>query len=185
MKKLIMAGYGGQGMFACGQILSHTAMMQGYNVTCFPSYGAEVRGGAVACQVVISEKPVGSPVVQKADIVVVCSQPAYDKFYNNMAAGTVVIYNTALVKLKNKRDDVRYAGFDFSALSTELGFQRAFNMIVLGVITEAIKLSKVDRNAVCQSLADKFKTQSADVIAANVKGVDMGISEAKKVFSKQ
>jgi len=177
-----MAGYGGQGMYACGQILSHTAMTQGYNVTCFPSYGAEVRGGAVACQVVISEKPVGSPVIKRADIVVVCSQPAYDKFYNNMGEGTLVIYNTAMVQLKNKRDHVKYVGFDFSALATDLGFQRGINMIVLGVLMEAVKLNKVDRNAVIQALEEKFSKQSADVIKANEKGVDMGINEAKKAL---
>ena len=177
-----MAGYGGQGMYACGQILSHTAMMQGYNVTCFPSYGAEVRGGAVACQVVISEKQVGSPVIKRADIVIVCSQPAYDRFYNNMGKDTIVIYNSAMVELRNKRDDVRYVGFDFSALATELGFQRGINMIVLGVLMEAIKLDKVNRNAVVQALEEKFSKQSADVIKANEKGVDMGINEAKKVF---
>ena len=182
MKKIIMAGYGGQGMYACGQILSHTAMMQGYHVTCFPSYGAEVRGGAVACQVVISEKPVGSPVIKRADIVAVCSQPAYDKFYNNMGEGTLVIYNTAMVQLKNKRDNIRYVGFDFSALSTELGFQRGINMIMLGVIMEAVKLDKVDKAAIIQSLEEKFSAKSAEVIAANEKGVDMGIKEAKKAF---
>ena len=73
MNKLIISGYGGQGMLLCGQLLAYAFMKEGKYITWFPTYGAEVRGGAAYCSVVISEKAFGSPVVHKADIVVACS----------------------------------------------------------------------------------------------------------------
>ncbi len=93
MNKIILAGYGGQGMLLCGQMLAYAAMKDGYHVTWLPSYGPEMRGGAASCSVVISKNPVGSPVVQFADAVIAVSQPAFEKYHDAVKEGGTVLYH--------------------------------------------------------------------------------------------
>jgi len=176
MRKLILSGYGGQGLLLCGQLLAFASMKEGKYITWFPTYGAEVRGGAAYCSVVISEKAVGSPVVHKADIVVACSQPSLDKFHGSIADGGLLVYHSAIVKNIEKRAGVHYLGIDFSALANAIHFPKAANMAVLGALSELLKIS---RGSVSEALASKFGGKSAQILEMNEAAVDLGIAEAR------
>ena len=178
MYKLILSGYGGQGMLLCGQLLAYASMIEGKHTTWLPTYGAEVRGGAAYCSVVISEKAVGSPVIRDADIIVACSQPSFDKFRGFAADGGLLIYHSAIVKRIEKRADVHYVGVNFSMLSNSINFPKAANMVVLGVLSECIKIG---RAAVSEALKFKFGEKSAQILEANETAVDLGIAEARKI----
>ena len=178
MYKIILSGYGGQGMLLCGQLLAYASMQEGKHVTWFPTYGAEVRGGAAYCSVVISEKTVGSPVIHKADIVVACSQPSLDKFHGAVKNGGLLVYHSAVVKRIDKHSDINYIGVDFSALSNSINFPKSANMVVLGALSELIK---VEHKSISEALKFKFGEKSAQILEANEKAVDLGIAEARKI----
>lgn len=178
MHKIILAGYGGQGMLLCGQVLAYAAMKDGFNVTWLPSYGPEMRGGAASCSVVISERTVGSPVVQYADIVAAMSQPAFDKYHSAVADGGCLLYNSDLISATGKREGIQYIGIDFSHLTIELGNPKATNMIVLGSLNEL--LQRVSISALHAALEYKFGKKKADLIELNKKAIEMGICAVKE-----
>ena len=177
MNKLIISGYGGQGMLLCGQLLAYAFMKEGKYITWFPTYEAEVRGGAAYCSVVISEKTVGSPIVHRADIVVVCSQPSLDKFHGFIVDGGMLVYHSAIVKKIEKRDKVYYIGVDFSALANSINFPKASNMAALGFLGE---LLGVNRESVSEALKFKFGGKPELILKTNEMAVDLGIVEARK-----
>ncbi|MCL2884248.1 MAG: 2-oxoacid:acceptor oxidoreductase family protein [Oscillospiraceae bacterium] len=177
MKKILLAGYGGQGMLLCGQILAFAAMQEGQHVTWLPSYGPEMRGGAASCMVVISEKPVGSPVIQFADLVAAMSQPAFDKYHASVATGGVLLYHSALVTLSERRGDVRYVGLDFARLAAEAGNPKVSNMLALGSLN--VLLPCVGVPALRAALEDKFGKTKAALIEVNEKAIAVGIEAAK------
>jgi len=177
MKKIILAGYGGQGMLLAGQILALAAMNEKFHVTWLPTYGPEMRGGAAACAVVVSEKPVGSPVVQSADLVVAMSQPALDKYHGAVAPGGFLLYSSSLVTVPEKRADIHYVGVDFSALTTELGNSKVGNMIVLGSLNELIKC--VSTEALHAALREKFGDKKAELLALNERAIAVGVDAVK------
>ncbi|MBW1999955.1 MAG: 2-oxoacid:acceptor oxidoreductase family protein, partial [Deltaproteobacteria bacterium] len=78
--RTIFAGFGGQGVLVMGYVLSYGAMLKGLNVTFFPSYGAEMRGGTANCTVTISDRKIASPVASKPDILVAMNYPSLQKF---------------------------------------------------------------------------------------------------------
>ena len=45
--EVLVAGRGGQGVLVLGMVLAHAATIEGREVSYFPSYGVEVRGGVV------------------------------------------------------------------------------------------------------------------------------------------
>ena len=163
-------------MLLCGQLLSYACMLDGKQVTWFPTYGAEVRGGAANCSVVISDKAVGSPVIGITDILVACSQPSLDKFHKTVDAGGLVVYHSAIVRKVEKRSDVTYIGVDFSALANSLHFARSANMVVLGLLAG---ITGVKREHISQALKHRFENMAANVIETNEKAIDLGIVEAE------
>ena len=178
MTKLILSGYGGQGMLLCGQLLAYASMLGGKQVTWFPTYGAEVRGGAANCSVVIADRAVGSPVIGVTDILVACSQPSLDKFHPVVDDAGLVIYHSAIVQNVPERSGVRYMGVDFTALAHSIDFPRSANMVVLGVLAEIVGAK---RENVSRALMYRFGSMPANVIATNEKAIDLGIAEAKAV----
>ena len=173
MHKIILAGYGGQGMLLCGQVLAFAAMKDGFNVTWFPSYGPEMRGGAASCSVIISEKKIDSPVVKNADACVAMSQPAFDKYNATIAQGGSMIYNSDIITVNNKRDDIKYIGIDFSLLATGVGNLIVSNMVALGSLNGLFSL--VSEPSLNLSLEDKFGVKKAELIGLNKKAIDAGV----------
>ena len=94
--EILISGFGGQGVVRMGQIIGLCAIHQGQKVTMLKSHGTETRGGYVRTQIVISPDYVDSPVVERADVFVAFSAPAYKKFYD-LAQG-MVLYDPELVE---------------------------------------------------------------------------------------
>ena len=93
---VIISGFGGQGALFAGILLCHTAVLEGKYTTWFPSYGAEMRGGAVNCSVNISDKEVPSPIIDKADAVIALNDASQIKFENRVKPGGFMIVNSSL-----------------------------------------------------------------------------------------
>ena len=96
--EIILAGFGGQGVMLMGQILTYAGMLENKHVSWMPSYGPEMRGGTANCTVVISDEPVGSPLVTNPGIVVAMNLPSMDKFEPTVKPGGVLLYNSSLIE---------------------------------------------------------------------------------------
>ena len=102
----IFAGFGGQGVLFAGKVMAYAAMLEGLQVTWFPSYGPEMRGGTANCTVVISDEEIGSPQVLKPRAAVIMNLPSLDKYEDTIAPDGYLVINTSMVNRKAKRSDI-------------------------------------------------------------------------------
>lgn len=136
-EEIIIAGFGGQGVMLIGRLLAHAGMTEGKSVSWIPAYGPEMRGGTANCSVVVSDEPIGSPVVAEPDALIAMNRPSLEKFVSSVKPDGVVIYNTSLIDLSIQRDDVRAIAVSATDIASELGSVRAANMVALGAYLKA------------------------------------------------
>ena len=129
---VVMAGFGGQGIMLIGKILAYAGMEEGREVSWLPSYGPEMRGGTANCTVVISDLPIGSPVVQKPKSLVVMNRPSLERFGPDVRPGGTVIINSSLIPIRSDREDVSEFLVPANDIAIELGVPKAANMVILG-----------------------------------------------------
>ncbi|MBN2032137.1 MAG: 2-oxoacid:acceptor oxidoreductase family protein [Deltaproteobacteria bacterium] len=134
IKRTIFAGFGGQGVLLMGYVLSHGAMHKGLNVTYFPSYGAEMRGGTANCTVTLSDKKIASPVASSPDILVAMNYPSLEKFESAVAKKGLIFLNTSLINENPSRSDVEVIRVPTLELARETGSDRAINMVMIGAL---------------------------------------------------
>jgi len=132
-EKIICAGFGGQGVMSMGQLLAYSGMLEDKNVTWMPSYGPEMRGGTAYCCVVISEKPVGSPIITNdATCALVMNYPSLRKFEKSVRPGGLLLVNSSMTEEKSVRSDIEVHYLPANDLAGQCGNQRAANMVMLG-----------------------------------------------------
>ena len=136
-RSVIIAGFGGQGVILAGKILALAGMDHGLEVTWLPSYGPEMRGGTANCTVVISDEPVGSPIVDEPTDLIAMNLPSLDKFEQVVAENGTIVANASLIDRSIKRGDVRAYMVDVHALAEKAGSSRAINMVALGAYIKA------------------------------------------------
>jgi 2-oxoglutarate ferredoxin oxidoreductase subunit gamma len=130
--KLIISGYGGQGIVFAGKLLAETAMHAGRNTTYFPSYGIAMRGGAAKCDVIVSDAEIGSPVIDAADGIIAMSTAAMGAYAGLVRPGGVLLLNDAMVEGDHGRKDVETVRIDAAGLAAGLGSPVAANIVLLG-----------------------------------------------------
>jgi 2-oxoglutarate ferredoxin oxidoreductase subunit gamma len=141
----IMAGFGGQGILSAGMILAHTAVSQNLNVTWFPSYGAEQRGGTANCYVVISDEPIGSPIISNPAYGYIMNVPSLDKFQPRFKSGAKVVVDTSLIKKEHiNRDDIEVQGLDATLIATDMGNVKVANVIMIGALLKVSGIFSID-----------------------------------------
>jgi len=136
-RSVIIAGFGGQGVILAGKILAQAGMDHGLEVTWLPSYGPEMRGGTANCTVVLSEEPVGSPIVDQPTDLIAMNLPSLDKFEPTVAKGGTIVANKSLILRPVNRDDLRAHFVDVHPLAERAGSARAINMVALGAYIKA------------------------------------------------
>lgn len=141
---IIITGFGGQGVLFAGKILAYTALMTGKQLSWLPSYGPEMRGGAANCHVIVSDEPVGSPIITTPDVLISMNRPSLDKFEDTVKAGGTILYDKSLIDRDVKRDDVKIAGVDATAIATADGKASMANMIMLGALIKATGIFTLD-----------------------------------------
>ncbi len=170
--ELIMAGFGGQGVMSMGMLLAYTGMEQGLHVSWIPSYGPEQRGGTANCGVVISEQPIGSPVVTEPNTAVIMNLPSLRKFTPRVTSGGLIVVNSSLVKERPERDDVRVFELPANDVARELGNERVANMVIVGALVEV--LEGLDMDTVKKCLAKVLPEHRHNLIPLNEKALDRG-----------
>ena len=143
-KNFIIAGFGGQGVLLAGEVLANAFMLDGKNVTWYPSYGAEMRGGTVNCEVVMSDIEVSSVNKKMTDFIIVLNQASFDKFESKVKKGGYLIVNTTLASEKRNRSDINYVFAPISSLAEKLGNVKMANMLSLGLLSRASGLFSVE-----------------------------------------
>ncbi len=164
-----------------GKLLSYaTCESTDKNVTFFPSYGAEQRGGTANCYVVISDEMVGSPMPYTNDCLVALNQPSLEKFVTNVKPGGVVFYNSSITDHIPERDDVTYVAAPVSDLAIEMGSEKVLNVIMLGVLVGYTEVLPAD---VVEATVLKKLGKKAALIPVNKaafqKGLEIGRAARK------
>ncbi|MHB8064097.1 MAG: 2-oxoacid:acceptor oxidoreductase family protein [Ruminiclostridium sp.] len=130
--ELIIAGFGGQGILSAGKLLAYAGMLEGKYVSWLPSYGPEMRGGTANCSVVISDEPVGSPILDSANVLIVMNGPSLEKFEKTVVQDGLIISDSSLVEAKPKRADVDFVGVPATQIASDMGNLTYANIIILG-----------------------------------------------------
>ncbi|AEF84370.1 ketoisovalerate oxidoreductase subunit VorA (VOR) (2-oxoisovalerate oxidoreductase alpha chain) (2-oxoisovalerateferredoxin reductase subunit alpha) [Treponema primitia ZAS-2] len=143
-EKSFFAGFGGQGIISLGQIWAYCALKEGKNVTFFPFYGAEKRGGIARAGVVVSDEEIDSPLVTTPDSVLVMNADSLPLCEGNLKPGGLMLINSSLVKDAPKRSDIRLFTADLQALAEKIGHSRYTNMVALGAMAKLTGILNVE-----------------------------------------
>lgn len=177
-EKIICAGFGGQGVMLMGQLISYAGMLEGKEVSWLPSYGPEMRGGTANCSVMVSERPIGSPVItDDATTAIIMNLPSLDKFEVDIIAGGNIIINSSLIERKTRRDDLKAYYIPANDIAVELGNPRVANMIMLGAYLELTKVVSVD--SVMTALKKIFGESKAHLMKINEDALAKGAQAVK------
>ncbi|EEX47568.1 MULTISPECIES: 2-oxoacid:acceptor oxidoreductase family protein [Jonquetella] len=177
-KELLAAGFGGQGVMMLGQLVAFSGIEDGRNVTWIPSYGPEMRGGTANCSCVVSDEPVGSPMVTSGDVVVVMNQPSLTKFESAVKPGGLLIYNSDLVNYEKPRTDIRVLPVPANSIATELGSDKVANIVILGTLVEASGMVSLD--SAMKIIREKLGKKKPKFLPMNLEAFARGRALVKK-----
>lgn len=173
-KEIIISGFGGQGGLAIGKNLAEAGMAEGLNVTWAPSYGPEMRGGTANCSVVLSDKPVGSPVFARSTELIALNEPSLSKFEADVLPGGTVFVNSDVVTDKVSRPDLTAYYIPCSKLAEEVGNPKVSNMVMLGAYVAATKILKPE--TIETMITEMFSGAKAKFIPLNIEAFRKGMA---------
>jgi 2-oxoglutarate ferredoxin oxidoreductase subunit gamma len=175
--RLIVAGFGGQGVLSLGKLLCISAMAEGKTVTYLPSYGAEVRGGTANCQVTISAGTIYSPLVEQADSLIIMNQLSFDRFACRLADGGLMVVNSSAVSLDGSSDNGQVLALPATERAAEMGSVKVANVIMLGAFLARVPLVEW---ASCRSaLGELWGERKAHLIELNMQALETGAELAR------
>jgi len=172
--RIVCSGFGGQGILTLGNVIAEIGLIQDKHVTWMPSYGAEMRGGTANCSVILSDKMIGSPMVQNnIDILCAMNRPSVDKFLPRVKPGGLVLINTSIVTDKIARDDVKIIELDATNIAVKVGNARVSNMVMLAGFVKEAGLFTLDE--ITRVLEKRFAGRRADLIPLNIEAIKLGM----------
>lgn len=172
LHEIIIAGFGGQGVMSMGQLLTYSGMYEDKHVSWLPSYGPEQRGGTANCSVIVSDEPIGSPLISYPTIAIVLNKPSFDKFEPLVAPNGLLIINSSLVDKKSKRKDITVIEIPASQLAIDIGEPKVGNSIILGAFLELSKAVSVD--SVIEALKKVLPERRHNLIPINKIALEKG-----------
>lgn len=171
-EEIIIAGFGGQGVLSMGKILAYAGMMQNKEVSWFPSYGPEMRGGTANVTVIISDERISSPILNKFDTAIILNQQSMDKFENSVKKGGVLIYDPNGIVRHPERKDINIYTIDAADEAARLGLAKVFNMLVLGGFLKLKPL--IDPEYMRKGLEKSLPARHHNLIPENEKAIERG-----------
>ena len=174
-EEIIIAGFGGQGVLSMGKILAYSGLMDDKEVTWMPSYGPEQRGGTANVTVILSDKKISSPVLDKYDIVVALNQQSLDKFAPRVQPGGTLIYDTNGIHNHPTRTDISIYPIDAMTATLEIGNSKAYNMVVMGALLNAMDY-KLPMENVIKGLKKSLPERHHKLIPLNEQAIEKGKS---------
>lgn len=171
-QKILIAGFGGQGIILAGNVLAQTALAENKKVAAMVSYGAEMRGGAANCAVIVSDNEIASPVVDNPTTAIILNQPSLDKFENDVAKNGLIVLNSSLVLRDARRKDIEVVKIPATELANELGNVKVANLILIGAFIK--KTGLLDLSKALEILPSAFPKHKQDLIEINKKAMVKG-----------
>ncbi len=178
LERMIISGFGGQGIMLMGRLLAYAAMLEGKNVAWMPSYGPEMRGGTANCTVLISKEEIGSPIVSHPKTLIAMNQPSLDKFEPNVNEDGLIILNDSLIERKVSRNDVNVIRIPADDIADKLGNSRAANMVVLGAYVK--KSGVVKMETIFKALEKALAGRDQKLMDINKKALKQGAELEKQ-----
>ena len=172
LSQILIAGFGGQGVLFAGKFIAYKGLYENQEVSWLPSYGPEMRGGTANCSVILSDTPVGSPIVSNPDILLVMNLPSLDKYENAAVKGAKIIVDSTLIERKVVRDDVDAYYIPATRMANDAGIPTLANMIMVGkMIRETNAISFDDMENVLKKVVS---AKHADLLEVNLKALQTG-----------
>ena len=170
--QIMIAGFGGQGVLFAGKFLAYKGMVQDKQISWLPSYGPEMRGGTANCSVVISDTPVGSPIITNPDMLIAMNLPSLQKFVDAVVPGGVIILDSTLIDAKVERDDVKVFYIPATQMAKDAGFSTLANMILTGKALKEMDIVAYEGNK--ETLESFIPAKKAGLIDINLKALQAG-----------
>ncbi len=170
--QFLFSGFGGQGILFAGKFIAYKGLTEDKQVSWLPSYGPEMRGGTASCSVIISDEPVGSPIVSAPDVLVALNLPSLDKFEKDVKPGGFIFADSTLIERKVERDDVNVFYIPATQLASDNGIPTLANMIVMGKMLK--ELGDYSQEGIENGLAKVISAKRADMKELNFKALELG-----------
>lgn len=171
-KNFIVAGFGGQGVLLAGEVLANAFMLKDKNVTWYPSYGAEMRGGTVNCEIVMSDEEVSEVNKADTDYAIVLNQASFDKFLPKVKKGGWIIVNSTLAKEIKPREDINYLFAPITKLADDAGNVKMANILSLGLLAKVEK--NIDIDNLHEALDRVLPAHRKNLLPLNLKALKIG-----------
>lgn len=172
-KQFLFSGFGGQGILFAGKFLAYKGLIEDKQVSWLPSYGPEMRGGTASCSVIISDEPVGSPIVSNPDILVAMNLPSLDRYEDAVVPGGMIFLDSTLIERKVKRDDVSVFYLPATKLANDNKMPTLANMILIGKILKELK--EANEEGIAGALGKVISARHADMKEVNNKAIQLGM----------
>ena len=170
--QILIAGFGGQGVLFAGKFLATKGLIEGKNVSWLPSYGPEMRGGTANCSVIISDDPVGSPIVSEPNCLIAMNLPSLRRYENSVVPGGMILVDSTLINEKVERDDVSVFYVPATKMAKDEGFSTLANMILCGkLIKESADLKFENTD---EALKKVIPPRKANLLDINLKALKVG-----------
>ena len=170
--QILIAGFGGQGVLFAGKFLAYKGLVQDKQVSWLPSYGPEMRGGTANCSVILSDTPVGSPIITNPDMLVAMNLPSLQKFMNSVVPGGHIFIDSTLITAKVDRTDVQVHYVPATQMAKDAGFSTLANMILAGKVLKETDGISFEGNR--ETLESFIPAKKANLIDINCKALQAG-----------
>ena len=170
--QILIAGFGGQGVLFAGKFLAYKGMVEDKNISWLPSYGPEMRGGTANCSVVLSDMPVGSPIITTPDVLVAMNLPSLQKFVDTVVPGGKIFVDSTLIDAKVERTDVEVFYIPATQMAKDAGFSTLANMILMGKVIKETGAVRFDNNL--ETLKSFIPAKKEKLIDINCQALQTG-----------
>ena len=170
--QILIAGFGGQGVLFAGKCLAYEGLFENKEVSWLPSYGPEMRGGTANCSVILSDEPVGSPIVSNPDVLIAMNLPSLDKYENETVKGGKIIIDSALIARKVTRTDVEAYYIPATKMAADLQIPTLANMIMLGKMIKETGIVPIE--SACEAMKKVVSARHQDLLDMNIKALNAG-----------
>ncbi|MDR1516617.1 MAG: 2-oxoacid:acceptor oxidoreductase family protein [Dysgonamonadaceae bacterium] len=173
LQEIVISGFGGQGVLSMGKILAYSGIMEDKEVSWFPAYGPEQRGGTANVTVILSDKPISSPIVDLYDIAIVLNQPSLDKFESKVKPGGALIYDDYGIRRKPTRKDIGVFRIKAMDETMKMNNTKVFNMLVLGGLLKIAPMIKIEN--VMKGLKKSLPERHRKLLSMNEEAIVRGM----------
>ncbi len=172
-QKIIISGFGGQGVLSAGLLIAESAVEEGWNATFFPSYGAEMRGGTANCHVIISDSEIASPIIKSADTLIALNSPSVDKFLPLLKKDGLLLVNSSVVSGNLDAGARKVVELPLDSLALEkLGNSKSANVIIIGAFAKLTNVLKPEK--IKSAIEKKFASKGGKIIDMNLRALELG-----------